>query len=145
MRGKGGAVLGIIVIVFGFILFGALLTSVDSWAYTDASTSRTVTTGAGVTTGNITLGNPLYNANLDNISELTSTLDTDDPAPSAYDEDNDVFTVSGLTQSESRTIAVTYLTERTDSYLATFSPYLPFFVLLMFLAAGGGLIYKSFR
>lgn len=142
---KGGAVLGLVVIIIGFILFGTLLTSIDSWAYAEATTAHTIITGGAATTGNITLGNPLYDANLDNISEITSSLTADDPAPSVYDEDTDTLTVSGLEVSQSRTITVTYSTERTDSVLSTLRPFVPFLVLLMFLAAGGGLIWRSVR
>lgn len=144
MKGKGGAVLGLILIVIGFILFGTLLTSIDSWAYAETSTARTIITG-GNTTGVMSLGSPLYDENLDNVVTLASSLATDDPAPYAYTDTGDVLTVSGLTASNTRTITATYQTERTDSVLSTLQPFIPFFVLLMFLAAGGGLIWSSVR
>jgi hypothetical protein len=145
VKGKGGAALGLILIVIGFILFGTLLTSIDSWAYAETSTVRTIITGGGNTTGIMSLGSPLYDENLDNVVTLTSSLATDDPAPYAYTDTGDVLTVSGLTASGSRTMTATYLTERTDSVLATLQPFIPFFVLLMFLAAGGGLIWTSIK
>lgn len=144
MRGRS-AFLGLILIVVGFILFGALLTAFDSMAYTEVSSSRTISTGVGETTGDITLGNPLYASNLDNVVEISSTLTSDDPAPSSYDEGTDTLTVSGLTASEDRTLTVDYLTEREDDYVDLLRPYLPFFILLIFLAAGGGLVWHSFR
>jgi hypothetical protein len=144
VKGKGGAALGLILIVIGFILFGTLLTSIDSWAYAETSTVRTIITG-GNTTGVMSLGSPLYDENLDNVVTLASSLATDDPAPYAYTDTGDVLTVSGLTASNTRTITATYQTERTDSVLSTLQPFIPFFVLLMFLAAGGGLIWSSVR
>lgn len=144
MHNKGGVILGIVVIIFGFILFGTLLTAVDSWGYTSAQTIRALDTGVS-TSGNITLGYELYQANLDNIDSIESSLAADDPAPSAYDEDDQKLTVGGLAQSESRTLTVEYKSPRDDSYIGTLTPILPFFVLVLFLAGGGALIYTSVR
>ena len=145
MHGKGGVALGAIVILVGIIMFGTLLTAVDSWAYTENTTARTIITGGGNTTGTMSLGSPLYDENLDKVLTLTSTLSTDNPASLSYTDTGDILTVSGLTVSETRTITAVYLTQRTDSLLSTFQPFLPFLIGFMFLAAGGGLIWSSVR
>lgn len=137
--------MGLVLIVIGFILFGALLTAFDGMVYSEVTTSRTVATGVGVSNSTMVLGHELYNANLDNVSDISSTLGTDDPAPGAYDDNTDTLTVTGLTASSSRTISVDYNTARSDTYIELLQPYLPFFILLIFLGAGGGLVYRSFK
>lgn len=144
MHGKGGVALGAIVILVGIIMFGTLLTAVDSWAYTDAVTTRTIVT-TGATSGDVVLGSELYDENLDNVSTITSTLVTDNPAPDSYSSVNTTLTVGGLTDDSTRAVTVTYLTAREDSLLSTFQPFLPFLIGFMFLAAGGGLIWSSVR
>jgi hypothetical protein len=144
MHGKGGVALGAIVILVGIIMFGTLLTAVDSWAYAAATTTRTIVT-TGATSGDVVLGSELYDENLDNVSAITSTLITDNPAPDSYSSVNTTLTVGGLTDDSTRAVTVTYLTAREDSLLSTFQPFLPFLIGLMFLAAGGGLIWSSVR
>jgi hypothetical protein len=144
MKGKGSTVLGVLLLVIGFILFGTLLTSIDSWAYAEASTTRTIITD-GSLQGDVALGSPLFNENLDNVATITSTLVSDNPAPASYDSGNTTLTVSGLTDSSTRAMTVTYLTERTDSLLSTLQPIIPFFALLLFGGAGGGLILNGIR
>ena len=144
MHGKGGVALGAIVILVGIIMFGTLLTAVDSWAYAAATTTRTIVT-TGATSGDVVLGSELYDENLDNVSAITSTLITDNPAPDSYSSVNTTLTVGGLTDDSTRAVTVTYLTAREDSLLSTFRPFLPFLIGLMFLAAGGGLIWSSVR
>jgi len=144
MHGKGGVALGAIVILVGIIMFGTLLTAVDSWAYAAATTTRTIVT-TGATSGDVVLGSELYDENLDNVSTITSTLITDNPAPDSYSSGNTTLTIGGLTDDSTRAVTVTYLTAREDSLLSTFQPFLPFLIGLMFLAAGGGLIWSSVR
>jgi hypothetical protein len=144
MRG-GTLVLAILVIVVGFVLFGVLLTSFDSMAYQEVQTIRSASTGVGESNSTIVLGHALYNANLDNVESISSTLGTDDPAPGAYNDNNDNLTVTGLTADSSRALTVTYNTARSDTYVETLRPFLPFFILLIFLLAGGGLVWRSFK
>ena len=144
MHGKGGVALGAIVILVGIIMFGTLLTAVDSWAYAAATTTRTIVT-TGATSGDVVLGSELYDENLDNVSTITSTLITDNPAPDSYSSGNTTLTIGGLTDDSTRAVTVTYLTAREDSLLSTFQPFLPFLIGFMFLAAGGGLIWSSVR
>ena len=142
---KGGVAFGIILIVFAFILFPLLLDSFDDMGKESITTSATVTTGVGETVGNITLNSSLYDANTDNIIELSSTESSDDPAPAEYYENTDALEVSGLSASTSRTITVEYYSERDTGYLSSLIPVAPFFIFAMFLAGGAGLIYKSVR
>ena len=142
---RGGAVIGLILIIIGIILFPVLLSSFDDMSKTDAATIGTVATGVGVTTGDVTLNSGLYDTNLDNIIDISST-DTDDfPAPSSYNENTDALTVSGLEASTSRALTVEYYTEMDTGYISTILPIAPFVVFLIFLGAGGGIMYRSIR
>lgn len=144
MRGRGGAVVGLLIIIVGFILFPILLTAFDDLDRTEVETSATVTT-AGVTTGNLTLNSGLYNANLDNVIEISSSDTDDDPAPNSYNSSTDALEVSGLQQSTSRTLTVSYYTERDTGYISTLLPIVPFIIFLLFLGAGCGIMYKSLK
>lgn len=141
---RGGAIVGLLIIIVGFILFPILLTAFDNLDRTEIETSATVTT-AGVTVGDITLNSGLYNDNLDSVVEISSTDSDDTPAPSSYNSTTDVLKVSGLQQSTSRTLTVSYYTERDTGYISTLLPITPFIIFLLFLGAGGGIMYKSWR
>ena len=137
--------MGFILIVIGFVLFPTLLDSFESMAYTEATTSRTVATGAGEANATIVLGNELYSDNMDYVGSVSSTLGTDDPAPAAYNGSTDTLTVSGLTANETRTLSVVYSTARDDSPIDIVRPIMPFFILMMFVIAGVGMIVLTFR
>ena len=142
---RGGAVLGLILIIVGFILFPLMLNSFDDIGKTEVSTSATVVTEAEATYGNITLNSSLLDDNLDDVIEISSTDTGDYPAPYHYYANTDVLEVSGLQADTSRTLAVDYYAERDTDYIGDIMPIVPFFIFLLFLAAGGGIIYKSVR
>jgi len=143
--GKGGVVFGIILIILGFGITPFMLDAFDSWRFTEAITLSVVTTGEGVTTGNVTLGNELYSANLDSVQRIASTNSDDTPAPSTYNEVTLALQVAGLEASESRSLTITYLTERTDSFLPNLAGVLPVLVVICMVGAGVGITVRSWR
>jgi len=145
MRNRGSAVLGIILIVVGFLLFPLLLTSFDDMNTARVTSIGTVITGGGETAGNMTLTSGLYDDNTDNVVNITSSSTADAPAPASYSHATKALAVSGLHESDTRAITVDYKTERQDNYLSTIIPFAPFLIFIFFLAGGGGLIYHSFR
>jgi len=143
MRGAG-VVFGIILILLAFIISPFMLDAFDAWHYTEATTISSLTTG-GVTAGNITLGHDLYSENLDSVKSISSTNTSDTPAPAAYYESVLAFEVGGLEESATRTLTVTYLTDRVDTYLPTLATTFPILIVVCILGIGVGITYRSWR
>lgn len=142
---KMGVAFGIIIIIIAFILTPFLLDAFDAWNYAEASTTASVTTGGGVTDGNVSLGYELYLANLDSVTAINSTDSDDTPAPANYTEVSRVLNVSGLQASTTRTLTIAYLTARSDSYLPTIGNVAPLLIVVCILAIGAGMVYKSWQ
>lgn len=143
MRGAG-VVFGIILILLAFIISPFMLDAFDAWRYTEATTISSLTTG-GETTGDITLGHDLYSENLDSVQSISSTNDSDTPAPISYVESTLVLEVGGLEESATRTLTVTYLTDREDNYLPTLATTFPILIVVCILGIGVGVTYRSWR
>lgn len=72
-----------------------------------------VTTGAGEYTTNVTIGRAIWNNDTTSVEEITSNSTADSPTAYAYNSASRVLTVSGLAESEERTLAVSFLIEST--------------------------------
>lgn len=66
-----------------------------------------VTTGAGITTYNVTLHKSLYDDDLTTVSFVSDVV-TDVPVATSYNSTNQALLVSGLTASDTRTLDVYY-------------------------------------
>lgn len=143
--GKVGAVFGIIIIMIALILSPQLLTAFDSWSYSESTTLAAITTGPGVSTGNATLGYELFNDNLDNVTGINSTDTTDTPAPSSYSHATRALAIAGLTESATRSLTITYYTERDDSLLSTIAPFMGILIILFLIILGVGIAFASWK
>ena len=142
---KLGVGFGIIIIILAFIILPFTLDAFDSWNYKEEQNISSVTTATGITTGNITLGYELYSSNLDSVLSISSSDTDDTPAPSSYNENNKILTVSGLQAETTRTLTTGYRTPRADSYLPTLAGIFPLFITLCLLAVGGGIAWRSWK
>jgi hypothetical protein len=123
-----GIVLAVITL---YILFSAfaqpIADGIRGWrgvAYTDAPT---VVTAAGVHTGNITLSSTLVTMSLSDVTSISSSLPGDSPAAIAYTDDSQVLEVNGLLDSNTRTLTINYVGERSgasDSGMRLTGPFL---------------------
>ncbi len=111
-----------------FLLLGAfstpILDGIKTWR-TDGLSTQTavVATAAGVTTANITLAKDLYQANVVNVSSITSSDGTDVPAATSYTEDTLVLLVSGLNDDASRTLTLSYYGETDSDVMRVIGPF----------------------
>jgi hypothetical protein len=127
----GNAVLGIFAI---FLLIGVFATpiinGIKTWR-TDGLNSQDaiVATAGGVTTANITLTKDLYQANIVNLDDITSTDGDDTPVGTDYDEDTLVLAVAGLEASTSRTLTISYYGETDQSVMRVIGPFLGFLII----------------
>jgi hypothetical protein len=133
----GNAVLGIFAI---FLLIGvfapSIIDGIKTWR-TDGLTSQDaiVATAGGVTTANITLTKDLYQANIVNLDDITSTDEDDTPVGTDYDEDTLVLAVAGLEASTSRTLTISYYGETDQSVMRVIGPFLGVLIIGGLLAA----------
>lgn len=143
--GKAGAVFGILIVMIALILTPTLLSAFDSWSYTESTTIAAITTGGGVTSGNATLGNDLYNDNLDNVISINSTDSDDTPAPASYSHATNALAVDGLAASTTRSLTIDYLIERDDDFLATLAPFMGALIIIFLIALGAGVAFMSWK
>jgi hypothetical protein len=110
----------------------------------DTTESFAVTTAAGVTSANVTLGSDLYQDLTSNVISFTSTVD-EDPVASTYTTATNVLLVSALDADSSRTLTINYYAETdSDTWRAVgpFPGFLIFGILLFIIVAG---IFKKGR
>lgn len=87
---------------------------------------------AGITTGSLDTDADITLANLPDpnraasVKSITSTVDTDIPVVSNYDETTKVLTVGGLTAEETRSLEITY---QIESATITSYPFLGTFII----------------
>ena len=129
----GGIALGVILVIVGFLLLPGLIGSTHSALTTNyTETYAPVTTGAGVTTANVTLSLPLYNANIAEIESITSNNTLDHPSAQLYVESSGVLQVKALAESENRLLTVKYTTADDSGYTGfdTFMKLSPMLIVL---------------
>lgn len=141
--------IGVIVIIFLIIAITFLpdLTDATHEMITDFDTmSGDITTGAGETSGDVTLPQPLYNDETQYVSTITSSHDPDNPVASSYAAASNALTVGGLAESQTRTVTVTYAYDATGDFVGLKSGgrMLPTLILLMVIALAGAGIWRMF-
>ncbi len=142
---KAGIVFGFIIVMLAFTLSPRLLTAFDSWSYSDSTAIAAITTTAGIYTGNATLGNELYNDNLDNITLISSTNSSDTPAPASYSHATRALAISGLVEEATRSLTIDYRTARDDDFLATISPLMGILIIIFLIVIGAGIAFVSWK
>lgn len=103
-------------------------------------------TGAGVTTANVVLTNPIYNDDTNTI-ELFSDLSTDVPLFGAYNTTTRLLSVNGCTASANRTLRVDYDIDALVSQpaLSTFMDWLPYIWMIIISVLPMAAIYVIIR
>jgi len=72
-------------------------------------------TGVGVTSANVTLGKPVYDADTGTI-DILSDLSTDNASVGGYNSTNRLLLVSGLTANTTRILTITYDIDALEGY-----------------------------
>jgi hypothetical protein len=143
-------VLAILGIIICFSFFPMMMDSAHEIRTDVQVDSLASVTGSGETTDDVTLNRALYDANIANITTITSTLGTDNPAASTYVLATRALTVGGLTASGTRTLTVTYEYSATDEYtglgeMVDFSPMFIFMGIIITALMAGYAGYKHFK
>lgn len=140
-----------LIIVFGAILL-IIATPFVFTALDDALTQEYiqsfagVDTGAGVNTANFTLGRSLYNDDTTSVSSVSSNITPDTPSAASYNSVSKLLVVSGLEESQSRTLTVEFMIDSTTlpsgaSAILTLTRWFWIFTILGMI---GGAIYAFF-
>jgi hypothetical protein len=105
-----------------------------------------VTTAAGVFSQNVTLGRAIYNNDTQSIETITSNITADTPTASTYNKVSRALEVSGLEESQTRTLTVVFTIEHTTmpAIALTILPLLRWFWIFLILGMAGGAIYAFF-
>lgn len=96
----------LIMLTATILLMLPLTTMVYDFRTDQKDDTFTITTGAGVTTANVTLAKPLYDDDTQTISFTSNVTET--PAVSSYTTSTRQLLVSGLEPSDTRALVVTY-------------------------------------
>jgi hypothetical protein len=125
----GRVVIGILAI---FLLLGAFATPINdgikTWRTNDTSEDFEVTTGAGVTSANLTLSYNLYQEALAEVQSISSNDTDDSPVASAYTDATKVLLVGGLDGDTVRTLTVDYYAETDSTVMRVLGPFLAFLI-----------------
>ncbi len=130
-------VLSIVGLVVGLMLVANVLPDVvTDVAADDYSEPFSVSTGAGVTATNETLSYAHYYEDLTELS-ASSDNESDTPVVMSYDEDDYIVTVSGLAESDTRTLTISYVREANQQFtgFSSFVRLLPFIAVIGLLIA----------
>lgn len=110
------SIIGAIIVI---ALFGTMLLGINE-AQTDERTDSfgAVVTGGGVFDADVVLLGDLYDDSNLNVVSITSTLGTDVPLSGVYTAVTNTLNITGLTASQTRTLAVTYKIDALTNYAA---------------------------
>lgn len=109
-----GTIIGACLVI---LLLGAVITGILDFRSAEYTEPHNVTTAGGVTTANVTLVAELFNDELAYVTIVSN--DTDDAAvPSTYTSATKVLLISGLAESTTRQLTVTYRYGQLSQYWA---------------------------
>lgn len=145
MGKRSGSAIGLLLVVVAFLVFPLVLDSFDSVGRAEATNTATVTTGVGVTTGNVTLHNSLYENVVTSVNNITSTDNDDAPLSASYATATKALAISGLDGNTTRTLTVTYDTARNEYNLAALTGFTPLIVFLVLLLSALAMLWRTWR
>lgn len=126
----GKIIAGVVAIL---ILLGAFATpivnGINNLRTDDATDAFVVATAAGVTSGNVTLTNDLFLADVGHVTAITSTNGTDTPVATTYTEATNVLLITGLLENTSRTLTIEYDADTADQVFLALGPFGNFIVI----------------
>lgn len=132
---------------FLIILMSAMLTGLVAFRSTSQSADYDVTTAAGATSANVTLILPVLDADIGNITSVTSNITTDAPLANTYTDAIKRVLISGLDDDAARRLTVVYRTSSLNSYLGAdiAAKWWPLFLVLGIIAVITAAIINGFR
>lgn len=139
------AVFGVIVMV---VVFPSFMSGVEDTQTNTQTDTFNVTTAAGVTNSTVTLSQPLWNSDTQNVDTLSSDGGGgDNPVASSYTAPSRGLLVTGLDASKTRNLTATYKTDALEDYqgIGEGLPVLPAIGFFAVLAIAIGAIWRVFH
>lgn len=105
-----------------------------------------VATGAGEYADNVTLSRAVYNDETASVTDVSSNTSSDTPSASSLNTVSRALEVSGLDDSQTRTLAVTFLIDSTTlpTGVGAFMVLVRWFYIFVIIGMSGGAIYAFF-
>lgn len=126
----GKILVGILALFLLLAAFASDMTDgIKAWRTDDTTQQFAVTTGAGVTAGNMTLSYDLFQAATAEVQSISSNNTNDVPVPIGYIESTKSLEVGGLEAAEVRTLTVNYLAEDTNEVMRVTGAFLGIIVV----------------
>lgn len=140
-----------LIIIFGTLLLiiatPFVFESIDN-ALTDeySQSFASVSTGAGEYAANVTLSREPHNEDTNDVTEISSNISSDSPSASDYNTVSKSLEVSGLVESEERTLTVEFYIDSVSlpASMVTFMGLLRWFYVFIIIGMSGGAIYAFF-
>ncbi|RPJ58913.1 MAG: hypothetical protein EHM12_07400 [Dehalococcoidia bacterium] len=112
-----------------FMMLGAIMLGLNNFRSVEVTAPYNVTTGGAETTYTVTLANDVLDDHTYNIEVISD--DTDDaPIPYTWTKATKQLLVSGLAESTTRTLTVTYKVPQLDDFTDLAARFLPMFIML---------------
>jgi len=144
-----GAAIGIISLIIAFVFFPYVMSTAEEIKMKEVSEDHLVVTAVAETEAVFALYNDLYNANLSNIIDVSSSLSTDLPVATGYNKVSKELTVGGLTVDSERTLQVDYEMDALEGDViggvGKFTNVAPFLIMGAIVAIGAGVVWHTFR
>lgn len=106
-----------------------------------------VTTGAGEYSENVTLSRALYNNDADSVTSVSSNVSSDSPTAGTYNTVSHAVEITGLEQSQVRTVTVNFEIDSTSlpTGVATFAGLFRWFWIFIITGLMVGAVYAFFQ
>jgi len=129
-----------------FLLLGAMRTpiidGIKGWRVEEQTQGAVVTTGVGVTTGNVTLTAELFQDDTAEVTAISSNVSGDSPVASSYETATRVLTIAGLTSSAVHSLSIEYYAESENAVMQVAGPFLGIMIFGGFIVA---ILYGVFK
>jgi len=141
-----GAAIAIVCVIMAFVFFPQVMRTAEEAKVREAIETHLVTTGVGETEADFAIYNELYEANLENITGISSSDENDIPVATDYNEVTQTLTVGGLEASTTRSLEVGYNTDALADVtgVSAFLGFTPFLFLGGIISIVVAVMWRSF-
>jgi hypothetical protein len=148
MGRSGSVIVGIIMVAVMFVLFPIVMDSThelqtDSYTQTEAA----VVTGVGVAAADVVLDEELWSDSTTYVTSVASDNVADTPAVGTYTAGTQTLNVTGLAESDTRTLTIVYLHDGLTDYtgMGAMVAVAPLLLFLGVIGAVIGGLYMGFK
>jgi hypothetical protein len=148
MGKSGGIIVSIIMVAVMFIMFPIVMDASHDLQTDDfVQTEAAVATGAGVTAADVVLDEDLWDDAVTSVLSITSDEVADVPVANTYTAGTNTLNITGLAESDSRTLVITYEYDGLTDYtgMGALVAVAPLLLFIGVIGAVVGGLYVSFK